>query len=119
MEYEEVIPRSKNQAEAALSRDLPEELHSVVLSVGLFADDLKWAQCFCAKLTSHPDEITRGNAILAFGHLARRFGSLDELLVRPIITKANSDSSLFVQGQLEACKEDLQWFLGWAGLTTT
>jgi hypothetical protein len=113
MEYQDVTPRSKEEAEFILSRGLSEELQSLPISIGLYSDDLEWAQAICAKLAEHSDEIIRGNAILAFGHLARRFGELDGFIVRPIISSALSDSSPFVQGQLDACKEDLQLFLGW------
>lgn len=114
MKYQGITPRSKEETELAISRNMIEELQPLPISIGLYIDDLVWAQAICAKLAQHSDAITRGNALLAFGHLARRFGALDESLVRPIISGAHSDSSPFVQGQLDACKDDLQLFLGWS-----
>ncbi|MCL4265027.1 MAG: hypothetical protein KJ069_17555 [Anaerolineae bacterium] len=113
MKYQEITPRTKEQAEAALVRDQPEELVTTVLSVGLHSDDLVWSQDFCCRLFNHSNEFVRGNAILAIGHIARRFGVLDEILLPPLIEEASADPSPFVQGQLESCKEDLQLFVGW------
>jgi hypothetical protein len=55
----------------------------------------------------------RGNAVLGFGHLARRFRRLDEGVVRPIIENALLDADPYVRGQADAAADDVAHFLGW------
>jgi len=65
------------------------------------------------RLATHPDATVRGNAILGFGHLARRFRRLDRQTVEPLVTAALSDQSEFVRGQAEAASDDIGFFLKW------
>jgi hypothetical protein len=88
------------------------ELPHILVAVALHEADLGWAQEYCLSLASHPNENVRGNAILGFGHLARRFGQLTAE-AKPIIQAALIDSSAFVRGQAEASADDVGQFLGW------
>jgi hypothetical protein len=49
------------------------ELSSVPLAVSMHSTDTDWAQGVCVRLASQPHFNVRGNAVLGFGHLARRF----------------------------------------------
>ena len=49
----------------------------------------------------------------ALGHLARRFGVLDEGLVQPVLEAGLEDVSRFVRGQANAAADNLEHFLGW------
>ncbi len=61
------------------------ELSRSIIAVGLHATDADSAQALCLRLSRHLHENVRGNALLALGHLARRFGVLDEPSVRPAV----------------------------------
>ena len=100
-------------AEAAIARDEPAELLYVPIAASLHAERLDWAQGVCARLAAHPDFNVRGNAILGFGHLARRFRQLDRSLVEPLVVRARSDADPYVRGQAHAAADDLRHFLGW------
>jgi hypothetical protein len=111
--YEEPLRLSKDDIHAALARNDPEELLLVPISVSMEHDDLLWSQALCVQLAKHGHYNVRGNAVLGFGHLARRFRNLDEEVVRPIIEQALVDSDSFVRGQAWAAAEDVAFFLGW------
>lgn len=98
---------------AAIARDEPDELLHVPIRVSMDPPDCAWAQEICIRLASHRHGNVRGNAILAFGHLARTCGVLDEPRVRPLVHAALHDPDDYVRGQADAAADDLAHFLGW------
>lgn len=104
----------RDRVEDALSRDDPCELEDLVLAVALEADEREWAECCCAQLAKHRSAQVRGNALLGFGHLARRFGRLDPHRVRRLVEIGLHDRSEFVRGQAEVAADDLRTFLSWS-----
>jgi hypothetical protein len=111
--YEPIDPISKAEAEHALVRNNPDELWRLIIAVGLHEPDAAWAESCCVRLSSHPHDNVRGNAVLSFGHLARRFGRLDESTVRPIVEAALRDRVQYVRGQAWAAADDIIHYLGW------
>lgn len=96
-------------AEAIEAND-PDVLAPMIIAAALYEDDFDMAYSACVKLSSHPDEVVRGNAILGLGHLARLFGRLGE--EAPAIVKHGlADESAYVRGQAYAAAGDLQHFL--------
>ena len=63
-------------------------------------------------IASHPHFNVRGNAVLGFSHLARRFGRLDSA-AREIIEAGLRDGDSYVRGHANAAADDVQHFLGW------
>ncbi|RUL70512.1 hypothetical protein [Dyella choica] len=59
------------------------------------------------------DPLVRGNALLSFGHLARRFGELPREPVYDLVAKGLADADAHVRGQADAAADDLDQFLGW------
>lgn len=111
MKYENVNFSSVAQAEATILRNELDELAAVPIAVALYAHDFEWVQNVCLRLATHPDAIVRGNAILGFGHLARRFRTLDRQTIEPLVTAALLDQNEFVRGQAEAASGDIRFFL--------
>jgi len=99
--------------ESALERDDAVELMDLALDIGLEADSREWAQSCCIQLARHRNAQVRGNAVAAFGHLARRFGRLDPQRVRRIVDVALHDPSEYVRSQAESAADDLCTFLDW------
>jgi len=60
-----------------------------------------------------PDLIVRGNALLGFGHLARRFGEIPRNPVYDLVVRGLADPDSHVRGQADAAADDLAQFLGW------
>ena len=114
MRYEPIAAQSRGDAEAALRRDDPTELLRVPLAASLHTDDRQWAEQLCARLAMHADPYVRGNAILGFGHLARRFGMVDWQLVQPLLQRALTDPHPHVRGQAASAADDLRDFAGQA-----
>lgn len=95
----------------AIEANDPNVLGPMIIAAALYEDDFDVVYDACLKLSSHPDEVVRGNAILGFGHLARLFGRLrDE--APSIVKRGLVDDSNYVRGQAYAAAGDLQHFLG-------
>ncbi len=100
-------------AEAALERDDPLELMDWILEFAAESDDRKLAENCCARLARHRNAMVRGNAMLGFGHLARRFGRLDAHRVKRLVDTGLYDGSDYVREQARSAAEDLKTFLAW------
>jgi hypothetical protein len=108
--YQAIEAISTDGAEAAIHRDDPAELLLVAISVGLYSDDLPWAEQFSLRLAAHPHFNVRGNAVLAFGHLARRFRMLQQSASVDVVRRGLADPDRFVRRQAEAAADDIEWF---------
>jgi hypothetical protein len=100
-------------AEAALERDDPVELIDWILEFSAESDDRELAENCCARLARHRNAMVRGNAMLGFGHLARRFGRLDAHRVKRLVDTGLHDGSDYVREQARSAAEDLKTFLSW------
>ncbi len=99
---------------AALERDDPVELQQLVIELALEADDREWAEVCCARLARHRNANVRGNALLGFGHLARRFGQLDRRRVQRLIEIGLHAHNEYVRSQAESAADDVETFLAWS-----
>ncbi|WP_395750543.1 hypothetical protein [Prosthecobacter sp.] len=104
---------TRGKIEEAISQGDAERLRCWVVAVSMYDADASYAEDLCLRLSNHPDEIVRGNAILGFGHIARVHRRLDEERVKPLIVAAFLDSSWNVTGHAFSAREDTQFFLGW------
>ena len=101
--YQAIDPVTNDDAEAVLVRNDPDELLLVAIAVGMYSDDLTWSEDFCLRLAEHPHVNVRGNAILSFGHLARRFGTLEKPESIDAVRRGLADADEYVRGQAEIC----------------
>ena len=100
-------------AEAVLERDDPVELMDWILEFVGESDDRELAESCCVRLARHRNAMVRGNAMLGFGHLARRFGRLDAQRIKRLVDTALHDGSGYVREQARSAAEDLRTFLAW------
>lgn len=113
MEYHVIKEMDREQVEAAILRNEPEELLSAVLSAALYSNDPVWAECVCLRLSTHEHFNVRGNAILGFCHIARIHGKLDKTRVKPVVMAALFDQNDYVRGHASDAAEELNFFLKW------
>jgi hypothetical protein len=111
--YQPVSRLSPVEIEAILAHGLLEDVRHAALSAALHGAESEWGECVCRQLARHADPVVRGNALLGFGHLARRFGRLDRSLVQPLIEAGLRDDDEHVRGQADAAADDVKQFLGW------
>lgn len=88
-----------------------EKLGPMIVAAALQEEDFDFVQRICVQLSSHSDEIVRGNAVLGFGHLARLFEALSDEAV-DIVRERLRDHSSYVRGQAHSAAGDLSNFLG-------
>lgn len=79
MKYESLEPVTHEQADAVSRSGDVHALSRVALSVALADDDLDWSTAFLLSLARHENANVRGNALLGFGHLARRFRAIADV----------------------------------------
>lgn len=103
----------QRELERVIEEDDPEELLALLIELALSCDDREFAQACCLRLARHGNVDVRGNAVLAVGHLARRFGELDRAQVEPAIRAALGDANAHVRDQAEQAADDLREHLGW------
>lgn len=113
MRGDDAVEDYRRAVEEALLRDDPIELSDLITDIALSAEGNDWAQSCCVQLSRHRNAEVRGNAVMGFGHLARRFGQLDPHRVKRIVDRACRDRHEYVRAQGRSAAEDLQTFLSW------
>ena len=103
----------KHDVFAAIERDDPQELLHVPVALSMYDPDYDFALSICLELSRHPDPTVKGNAILGFGHLARRFRKMDEARTRPIVEQALGHEDFHVSGHAHSAADDISFFTDW------
>lgn len=100
--------------ETVLQRGVVEELRVVPIVIGMSADvlDRAWVERICIGLAAHEDVTVRGNALLAFGHVARLCRALDTARVVPLLSQGLQDQDAYVREQATAAVDDVEQFVG-------
>ena len=111
--FQDLDTFSERDVEAAIARNADDELLFVPITVALAMDDVAYAQLVCSRLAAHGQAAVRGNAVMSFGHLARRFRVLDEEMVRPIVEAALMDEDEYVRMSAKSAADEIHQFLGW------
>lgn len=111
--FQDLSAFSSEDVEAAICRNDPRELPLVPVTIALLADGPSPAQDLCIRLAHHAAPLVRGNAVIALGHLARRFRVLDEIRVRPLIEAALADPEPRVRVLAKSAADEIHQFLHW------
>ena len=97
----------RQEIEAAIEADDPEELLSVVIDISLAGEDPVWATDRLLGLADHESKGVRGNALIGLVHLAERFPQLDRSQIIERIRLAAEDPEPHVREQAESAMEEL------------
>ena len=103
---------TREQVEAVIAADQPEDLLYVPIAISMDPPDDDWAEAICLRLSGHADPRVRGNAVLGLGHLARVLGTLDLDAALPVVRAALNDPDAWVRGQADCAAHDVGHFLG-------
>lgn len=114
MKYVEPRLGSPADAREALEQFDLEAASELIIGMALHSPQEYEAEQLCIEAAASPHPIVRGNAILGFGHLARRFGRLNRSLVEPLVVAALKDTDMYVRGHAHSAADDIEQFLGWA-----
>lgn len=104
----------RNEIEAVVVEDDPDELLGATIEIAMAAQDFAWATEVLILLAEHPNTDVRGNALIGFAHLAERFGALDRAAVEPVLREGLLDSKAHVRDQAQAALDELAESLGWS-----
>jgi hypothetical protein len=111
--YEAIPEWGRAEVEAAIERNVPEELLYAVVSAAMYANDAEWAESVCLRLATHPHFNVRGNALLGFGHIARIHRRLSRRRVLPLLEAGFHDPHDYVRGHAHGAADDISHYLGW------
>jgi len=111
--FQDLASFTIDDVDAAITRNDPDELQFVSITIALSSPDSAFAQEVCLKLSTHEHHKVRGNAVMSLGHLARRFRALDEDKVRPILELALHDHDEYVKMLAKSAADEIQQFLHW------
>ncbi|KAB0566298.1 hypothetical protein C9383_01080 [Pseudomonas palleroniana] len=100
---------SHDEAIRDLATGDTEKATTALISIGLNETDGAWAQDTCLMYVNHHDSMIASAAIVAIGHIARRFGALDMTKVSPALQQAErKDPSL--RGVIGSALDDIEMF---------
>lgn len=108
--YNSHIVENNKELLTLIYSDDPDAIVRGLVSLALYAEDLEFIQNTMLEYSQHKHENVKGIAILGFGHLARRFGTIDKELVLPIVYAGLQDESEIVRGHADSALNDIQMF---------
>ncbi len=111
--FQDLSSFTADDIRAAIDRNDPAELPLVPVTVALLSPALGPAMSVCIELASHENASVRGNALISLGHLARRFRSLQEEAVRPLIEAGLRDADAGVRALAKSAADEVHQFLHW------
>lgn len=111
--FQDLAAITQADIDAAISRNDPAELPLVPLTIALLVTDPSQAAQACIRLARHDAPLVRGNALVALGHLARRFRALDETQVRPLLEAGLQDPDDAVRAMARSAADEAHQFLHW------
>ena len=109
MHYKEILPVSRQDAEAAFATENPDMICDALVRITYHDPDWRWVQEHCLAFTRHLHADIRGLAVTCLGHLARLHGILDTPRVLPVLESLRRD--LDVAGRVEDALDDIHLFL--------
>ena len=92
-----------------LATGVVSKITTALISVGLNETDGTWAQSVCLQHIHHDNEAIASAAIVAIGHIARRFGALDMDKVLPALQQAMRKCPA-LSGVIGSAMDDIEMF---------
>ena len=112
LQFSERPSPSEAEFDAALAANDIQALKRFVVGSALFWSDRIKVEILCIQLNAHPDDLIRGNTLVALSHLARRFRELSVPL-QQLIEAGLKDDSEYVRNQAWVTADEVNHFLGW------
>ena len=109
MDYREVLPISRSEAESLLESGNGAAIIDALLSSAYHDPDWQWVQYRCVELLNHSELPVRRVAVTCLGHLARIHRTLDLNVVVPRLSALRADGS--IRGWVEDALEDIRIYI--------
>lgn len=108
MYYKDVLPITRQEAEAIFSSGNPEEICDALVRLTYHDPDWVWVQAQCLRFGKYPQSEIRGLAATCIGHLARIHGVIDMESVR-LLDGLLKDPE--VSGRAQDALDDIEVYL--------
>ncbi len=113
MKFQDRSSYTEADLREAIDRNDMAELPLVPITVAMLSPDLAPAMETCIELAGSGMPGVRGNALVSLAHLARRFRSLDEARVKPLLESGLRDSDASVRELAKSAADEIHQFLHW------
>lgn len=107
--YSKNVNRNKKTIKLIYSDD-PDKIIKGLLDLVVKANDKEFLQNFMIQYSQHKNEIIRGTVIRCFGHIAKKYNTITNKLVLPLINDALNDKSNFVKECAHSALEDIKLY---------
>ncbi len=109
LQYEEVVPTSKDQALTAFAGNDTAGIVHAMLGAAYHEPDWQWVQDWCLHFLESSDPDIRGTAITCLGHLARIHQKIQKTKVVSALQAHAKDPA--VAGRIEDAIQDIEMFV--------
>jgi hypothetical protein len=109
LEYEEIDPVSRSEAEAIFRSDDPVMIARTLISFGLYDHDWKWVQQHGLRFLSDDNEVVVSAAILSLANTAKANRSIDRDVVVPALQKVANNQRY--KGKVQDAIDDIEMFV--------
>ena len=109
MSYQEVLPITRQEAEAVFSGQNIKDICDALVRVTYHDNDPHWLQKLCFRFCRHDSAEVRGLAVQCFGHIARIHRTLDLQRVKAVLTELLADTE--ISGRVEDAMDDINMFV--------
>jgi len=109
MEYEEIKPISRIEAEAIFDSSNDYKISKALVRLAYYDEDWRWVQSKCLEYLENSGKEIQSTAVLCLGHLARIHHQLDLETVLPVLMELRNDSSLI--GKIEDTLDDIRIYI--------
>lgn len=110
MRYVEVVPITRQEAEAAFASGVSYAICTALVRLVYHYPDWRWLQEKCIELSRDSDLEVAGVAVTCLGHLARIHGTLDLERVLPLLKSLHTNPEL--AGRVEDASGDIEMYIG-------
>jgi hypothetical protein len=109
MEYQEITPITKQEAEKAFSSNDSEKICTALVAISFYEEDWKWAQDKCLGFLESEGYEFSSLAATCLGHIARVHGKLEKDKVMQALNRHINDPK--ISGYIEDAIGDINMFL--------
>jgi hypothetical protein len=104
--FEEFIFASRSEALVEISSGVPDRVVRALLAAALESPDSSWVEACALSLSVAADSSIRRAALLALGHLGRRFGTINADAIGEVLNRLGMEDNL--RGVVDDLRDDLR-----------
>jgi len=109
MNYENIIPIARQDAEIAFLSNDTRMICDALVRIAYHDPDWRWVQSHCLSFGKHTASEVRGLSVICIGHLVRIHGTIDEISAYLLLYELLEDPE--VSGYAQDALDDINIYL--------